>query len=349
MTSSPSNRDDFLDIAKGIAIILVVIGHTLQYNIANVEDNLWFRIIYAFHMPLFVFLSGAVASLWFNPSEVALGARASLNFAKARVSKAFKRLFIPFVAWTVIALIYKGDYPIGNHLLRAFREPDRSLWFLLCIFYCIIYLCLFMVLFSFIYIGLNKSRSGGSGLSRWLVDGRIQVLMIATAWLLIRDHSAYGAGAFLARPYFIYFILGIGFYKYCQSIFAGWKRLIPYLLFSTLVPFWSRTLPDNLVTSAPDFLSNTLFKYFYSTIVALSGTFVIVDIVNKLCEMKIKLIQLCNQFLAHCGKLSLGIYAIQFYFLTLNPKGIAPLFLSILISMGLLKIPYLRTVLLGAR
>ena len=49
LSSNPPNRDITIDIAKGIAILLVVLGH-LQ-NPIN-------KYIYAFHMPLFFFLSG---------------------------------------------------------------------------------------------------------------------------------------------------------------------------------------------------------------------------------------------------------------------------------------------------
>ena len=50
------NRKQWLDIAKGIAIILMVIGHT---SIPNIASNF----IYAFHMPLFFIASGLFFSV----------------------------------------------------------------------------------------------------------------------------------------------------------------------------------------------------------------------------------------------------------------------------------------------
>ena len=44
-------RNTRIDIAKGIGIILVVLGHA---NLNMVLTN----IIYLFHMPLFIFISG---------------------------------------------------------------------------------------------------------------------------------------------------------------------------------------------------------------------------------------------------------------------------------------------------
>ena len=63
------NRDLFLDIAKGLAIILVVVGHVVQGSATNFDDLLWFKVIYSFHMPLFVFLSGPLPLLHLGQRE----------------------------------------------------------------------------------------------------------------------------------------------------------------------------------------------------------------------------------------------------------------------------------------
>lgn len=53
------NRIVFLDIAKAICIILVVVGHYMPDN-----SPMWYvmlnKVIYTFHMPLFMFVSGYV-------------------------------------------------------------------------------------------------------------------------------------------------------------------------------------------------------------------------------------------------------------------------------------------------
>lgn len=49
------------DVCRGIAIFCVIWGHVLQQGLSgvmNVTDNNLLRIIYAFHMPLFVLISG---------------------------------------------------------------------------------------------------------------------------------------------------------------------------------------------------------------------------------------------------------------------------------------------------
>lgn len=50
-----------IDIARGIGILLVVLGHTLaeaNYHVQNSTVFFFGRLIYSFHMPLFFFLSG---------------------------------------------------------------------------------------------------------------------------------------------------------------------------------------------------------------------------------------------------------------------------------------------------
>lgn len=51
-------RDEQIDVARGIAILLVVLGHSFY----SVESPLN-KIILTFHMPLFFFLSGLVAKI----------------------------------------------------------------------------------------------------------------------------------------------------------------------------------------------------------------------------------------------------------------------------------------------
>ncbi|MBM6955334.1 acyltransferase family protein [Limosilactobacillus coleohominis] len=52
MIKSNDKRIEWVDIAKGIAIILMVVGHEIP------TGDIWYRLIFSFHMPLFFILSG---------------------------------------------------------------------------------------------------------------------------------------------------------------------------------------------------------------------------------------------------------------------------------------------------
>lgn len=53
-------RINYIDRMKGMAILLVVMGHLYFYSYGQ-SDSIVFRFISSFHMPLFMFLSGLVA------------------------------------------------------------------------------------------------------------------------------------------------------------------------------------------------------------------------------------------------------------------------------------------------
>ena len=336
------NRDLFLDIAKGLAIILVVVGHVIQGSSQHFDDLLWFRVIYSFHMPLFVFLSGAVAAIAFKSDRVQDGVLAAFVQAKTKIVKATIRLLLPFISWCLInQFIYHHSDSVISALILAFRRPDTALWFLLAIFYCIVLAELFNILFSAIYT--FSERASFTRLVNWILDGRVQIALMIFIWWTIREHTPRGAGLGLIRPYFIYYVLGIGFYKYVDLKISTWKFLPAWLIFIGLIPFWSRTAIDNLDTSIV--LPNA-FTYFYAGIVALSGSFIILSIAKWISETHIKVL---NSFLVLCGQLSLGIYAIHYFFLPFYPKVIAPLFISIGLAYVINRISVLRTILLGEK
>lgn len=100
LSSNPQNRDITIDIAKGIAILLVVLGH-LQ-NPIN-------KYIYAFHMPLFFFLSGMFVK--------------GLSFKDTIFQKGY-RLLLPFIFYYLYAVLMK----IGR-LFFSGKFTIESLWF----------------------------------------------------------------------------------------------------------------------------------------------------------------------------------------------------------------------------
>lgn len=58
-----SDRIVSFDIAKGIGIILVVIGHTMSPIMSGNEImEEFYSILYVFHMPLFFLLAGLVSN-----------------------------------------------------------------------------------------------------------------------------------------------------------------------------------------------------------------------------------------------------------------------------------------------
>ncbi len=113
--------------------MLVVLGHAIQSNIADYDNNIIFAIIYSFHMPLFMFISGLVA---YHPNkEISI---------KTLVKRAVS-LGVPFFSYTVIVYFTRGCYrheTIVSWVYKCIKTPDLSLWFLWVLFLC--YIALFM-------------------------------------------------------------------------------------------------------------------------------------------------------------------------------------------------------------
>lgn len=132
-----SNRDNWVDCAKGIGIILVVYGHVARGLVkAGIEVpvdfyNLTDSIVYSFHMPLFFFLSG----LFFYHSFSKRGGK-KLVFSK------IDTILYPFLLWSIIqgcTEVFLSHYTNGNlPLYKVFTllwAPRAQFWFLYALFF----------------------------------------------------------------------------------------------------------------------------------------------------------------------------------------------------------------------
>ena len=81
-----------IDIAKGVGILLVVIGHNLPV------ESMLRNYIYTFHIPLFFVLSGMTFSS--NPKRIGLNTN---NTIKAMFQN---RLWCSYIFWSAIYLLY---------------------------------------------------------------------------------------------------------------------------------------------------------------------------------------------------------------------------------------------------
>src|SRR3974377_658844 len=133
-----------LDRAKGLAILLVVIGHIVARN--GPKGNSWYadlqEIIYTFHMPFFMYLSGFVA---FRSSLLPREATETFDILKKKA----RRLIVPFFLFAVVMVLAKhlgslflyvdnmqGD--VLHSLINIFWDTSRSeamsIWYLYVLF-----------------------------------------------------------------------------------------------------------------------------------------------------------------------------------------------------------------------
>lgn len=55
------HRNESVDVIRGLAILMVILGHTISNNnIEGYENSIIFKIIWSLQMPLFMLISGYV-------------------------------------------------------------------------------------------------------------------------------------------------------------------------------------------------------------------------------------------------------------------------------------------------
>lgn len=131
---------DWLAVLQGFSMLLVVIGHVSLTNLPRDPSTpIATRIetvIYTFHMPLFIFISGW---LFYYTCIVR-----NKSYKDMFISK-FKRLLIPFFAFTIVTMLLKMALPQLMHrgvdmeeIINTFvffrSNPLGEMWFIIVLF-----------------------------------------------------------------------------------------------------------------------------------------------------------------------------------------------------------------------
>jgi fucose 4-O-acetylase-like acetyltransferase len=161
-----------IDRAKGLAIILVVIGHVSDTGpIGNEWYDMLKHLLYSFHMAFFIFLSGYVMYISYLSLQ-------SFNSLVKYISKRFERLMVPFLFFSLLIFVGKNvaqlliivNNPIvsPSDFLAVLLYPTdsiaRSLWYIYVLF-------IFSMSFPFLMI-VSRNR-----IEYWLALGIILSLM----------------------------------------------------------------------------------------------------------------------------------------------------------------------------
>lgn len=125
-------RDVYPDVIKGIAIILVLLGHSIQFG-SGAEylteqmyfDNWLFKLIYSFHMPLFMLVSGYFFANTIKKYK-------TIEILKSKV----QQLGVPILVWSmlpfaasVLKAMLTNSFGV-NVILGYFEIAIQNLWFL---------------------------------------------------------------------------------------------------------------------------------------------------------------------------------------------------------------------------
>lgn len=152
-------RNSYFDNLKGILIFLVVFAHYLSAGFIysgnyQTAPNALYSLIYMFHMPLFVFVSGYF----------------SKNTEKCR-SSAFSQLLLPYLLVNTLCILM-DHFILGGDLSNPLFYPYSNLWYLIA-------------LFLYRYFAGDLSKLRGSWLWTLLLALGSSLLTPGKNWLLL--------------------------------------------------------------------------------------------------------------------------------------------------------------------
>lgn len=116
-----NNRNTFIDFVKFVLIYIVTLGHTVQMIGYKNDPSFWndivFKSIYSFHMPLFIAISGYF-------TYFSLKKRTPFLFVKNRVIS----VLIPILCWTALQFL------ILTCVEKSYPKNIELYWFLWSVF-----------------------------------------------------------------------------------------------------------------------------------------------------------------------------------------------------------------------
>jgi len=296
-----ADKNPTIDIAKGVAIILVVYGHVIQHSMAPGTREFFlnpvFKVIYTFHMPLFVFISGFLMASSLNRKSVG-------DVFVARV----KSLLLPFMSLvflgTIITYVLNRifGYDIasvnitGSLVDQLFFKP--SVWFLFTLF----------ALSGILAYSVKLEKYFGG-----------VIFAVIYFLLMIIPYNEYCA-LYYIKWFYPFYLAGYLFNKYNVKvpgvlISAG---ILPVSLglFSWLVIYWHTN--DYIYINKMNFMSYQYFsetlRLMYRYIMGFLGIILVFYLSGYLVRSK------AGALLGKIGAYSLDIYIIQMFIL----EGIYP-------------------------
>lgn len=289
--SKVAGRNGLIDFLKGSAIFAVLWGHSIQYLSYGGCDffkNKIFILIYSFHMPLFMFLSGYVFFWSCRKRDL-----------KSIVLTRIRAIGIPMITWGTISFVWNLKSNLSHNaltMLKLWAEEVFGIWFLWSVL-------LLSLLLACIYKLCVQKK----------IFVKYCLLLLATPVLILfpgRNNHLF---------MYPYFLLGFFFnekgifeknaYKRLRAIFIiGWFVMLPFYEKKHYI-YTSGVLPFDSGYGMAEQIKIDLFRY---TI----GFFGLIAVIEfcKYCYNRIARTTL-SKMVEQAGRLSLDVYVLQGLFL----------------------------------
>lgn len=289
MNLDTKGRIIYLDALRGVLILLVVLGHTLQHG--DYENRFSWNIIYSFHMAAFFVVSGYVS----YKKEV----------RPKSILKRARQLLIPYFTWSLLSVLFEKGCDF-SWMLTYLLQPDTSFWFIWVLFFIsAITICI-----------LSVSVKNDCQHDRFLLLGG------AFLMLLVMLLNTKMFGCHFISYYYIFYVVGMLFGKYRIQIPHFYCFLIGIVWFF-LACFWRQhEVPD--IVKWIQFLPSSIIIYMYRLICAMLGSIFILEFARRYMGTSTKITNL----FAYLGQISLGIYIVHLFFRSIVGQDYLALFSS---------------------
>lgn len=219
----PARKNAHVETLRGIAIILVVLGHMIGYSSTGgmrVADDSFLRYLYYsleyIRLPLFAVISG-----WVYANKPIAHIDDRPKFLKGKL----RRLLIPMFAMGTLLFLFRMVIPGTNTTPELARLPRNLL------FPYDVYWYLFSLFLIFVAIGLLDTQRAFRKIEGWLT-----ALICSFAFLFISENlldPIPNVFSFKGAAYLLpFFLIGIGIYRYRHVLLAD---RFTYLIVATFV------------------------------------------------------------------------------------------------------------------
>ena len=275
----------WLDSLKGWLILIVVLGHAIQYCLPESHDsNYWWNLIYSFHMPAFMSASGFVN---YRPNQVGGG-----------ISRLCERrtlqLLVPYLLWSLAKWTFLQSHTIEG-LVNIALKPDGYFWFLWVLW-------IITIIFN-----VGDSISQKLKLKQELVIGSIALLLVGI--MVVLNLRMFGF-QFIAY-YFMFYVFGYYCNKYRNLLVSNkivW--LVLCMMWLVMGSFWNMHELPFFLKGIP-FVPSSLLQYAYRFATAFVAIYLIFCVAPLMLDARTK----ANAKIAHIGQISLGIYVVHLTFI----------------------------------
>ncbi|MBO4219617.1 MAG: acyltransferase [Clostridia bacterium] len=126
-------RNTFVDLMRGVAILLVVLGHTMHGSVSGAEGTFVYNLIWSLQMPLFMLISGYI-------TRYGRPIRSAEDLGRFLLKRTVSYL-LPWTVWTfAVRGLLLGNTDAVFDLEKLFWHMDTGYWFLISIWIiCVIW------------------------------------------------------------------------------------------------------------------------------------------------------------------------------------------------------------------